>query len=151
MYVKIFEYYLHENTILLMHAYTISHYNTSSPYYELASHTTFQFYIWWWRFLQLRNEFVLLRNSFFILRFYCQNSVAKKYSSYFLFCWIVLCFFMKSPCSCRQCVDLLDVKPVFEPQARHQYKIQKVFIRWFPLSRYLVKTLRINKIAMKSF
>ena len=36
-------------------------------------------------------------------------------------------------------------------QARHQHKIQKVFLRLFPLSRFLVKTLRVNKIAMKSF
>ena len=42
-------------------------------------------------------------------------------------------------------------KSGFEPQARHQNKIQKVFLRRFPLSRFLAKTPGINKIVMKSF
>ena len=42
-------------------------------------------------------------------------------------------------------VGLLDEKPGFEPQARHRNKIQKVFLRQFPLSRFLAKTLRVNK------
>ena len=54
--------------------------------------------------------------------------------------------------SSRQCVGLLNEKPGFEPQIRHQNKIQKVFFFWrFPLSRFLAKTLGVNKIAMKSF
>ena len=36
-------------------------------------------------------------------------------------------------------------------QARHQNKIQEVFLRRFPLSGFLATTLRVNKIAMKSF
>ena len=48
-------------------------------------------------------------------------------------------------------VGLLDEKSGFESQARHQNKIRKVFVRRFPLSRFLAKTLRVNKIAMKSF
>ena len=40
-------------------------------------------------------------------------------------------------------------QPGFEPQARHQNKMQKVFLRRYPLSR--AKALRVNKIAMKSF
>ena len=51
----------------------------------------------------------------------------------------------------RQCVGLLDEKLGFELQARHQNKIQKVFFRRFPLSRLMARTLRVNKIAMKSF
>ena len=58
---------------------------------------------------------------------------------------------MKSPWSSRYCVGLLDEKPGFESQARHQNEVQKVFLRRFPLSRFLAKTLRVNKIAMKSF
>ena len=57
----------------------------------------------------------------------------------------------KSPCSSRYCVGLLHEKSGFEPQTRHQNKIQKVIFRRFPLSRFLAKTLRVNKIAMKSF
>ena len=45
----------------------------------------------------------------------------------------------------------VEEKPGFESQARHQNKIRKVFLRRYPLSRFLVKTLRVNKIAMKSF
>ena len=45
---------------------------------------------------------------------------------------------------------MLDEKPGFKPQARHQNEIQKVFLRQFHLSRFLAKTLRINKIAMKT-
>ena len=44
-------------------------------------------------------------------------------------------------------VCLLDEKPGFKPQARHQNEIRKVFLRRFPLA----KTLRVNKIATKSF
>ena len=52
----------------------------------------------------------------------------------------------------RGLVDsLLDEKPVFESQARHQNEIRKVFLWRFPFSRFLAKTLRVNKIAMKSF
>ena len=40
---------------------------------------------------------------------------------------------------------LLDEKPGFESQARHQNKIRKVFPWRFPLSRFLAKTLRVNK------
>ena len=39
----------------------------------------------------------------------------------------------------------------FASQARHQNEIRKIFLRRFPLSRLLAKTLRVNKIAMKSF
>ena len=39
----------------------------------------------------------------------------------------------------------------FKPLARHQRKIQKVyFSSQFPFSRFLAKTLRVNKTAMKS-
>ena len=38
-----------------------------------------------------------------------------------------------------------DEKPGFEPQARHENKIWKAFLRRFPLSRFLPKTLRVNK------
>ena len=48
-------------------------------------------------------------------------------------------------------VGLLDEKPGFESQARHQNEIRKIFLRRFPLSRFLAKTLRVNKNAMKSF
>ena len=41
------------------------------------------------------------------------------------------------PQSSRQCVGLLDQKPEFESQARHQNEVQKVFFRRFPLSRFL--------------
>ena len=61
------------------------------------------------------------------------------------------CGMWKSPWSSRQYVGLLDEKPGFESQARHQNEIRKVFLRRFPLSRFLAKTLRVNKIAMKSF
>ena len=57
----------------------------------------------------------------------------------------------KSPQYSRYCVGLLDVKPEFEPQARHQNEVQKIFLQRFPLSRYVAKTLRVNKISMKSF
>ena len=57
----------------------------------------------------------------------------------------------KLPWSSRQCVGLLDEKPGSESQGRHQNEIRKVFLRRFPLSRFLAKTLRINKIAIKSF
>ena len=45
----------------------------------------------------------------------------------------------KSSQSSRQCIGLFDVKPGFEPQARHQNKIQKVFLQRFSLSRFLAK------------
>ena len=34
---------------------------------------------------------------------------------------------------------------VLESQARHQNEIRKVFLRRFPLSRFLAKTLRVNR------
>ena len=40
--------------------------------------------------------------------------------------------------------------PGFEPQARHQNKIRKIFLLRFSPSTFLAKTLRVNKIAMKS-
>ena len=43
-----------------------------------------------------------------------------------------------------KCVGLL-----FEPQARHQNKIRKVFLRRFPLNRFLAKTLYL--LALKKF
>ena len=46
---------------------------------------------------------------------------------------------------------LLDIKPGFQSQARHQNKIQKVFLRRLPLSIFLAKSPRVNKIVMKSF
>ena len=53
----------------------------------------------------------------------------------------------------RSLIDsgLLDEKPGFEPQVRHQNKMQKVLLRRFPLSRFLAKTMNATKIAMKSF
>ena len=42
-------------------------------------------------------------------------------------------------------VFVCDVNVGFDPQARHQNKIQKVFLRRIPLSRFLAKTLRVNK------
>ena len=39
----------------------------------------------------------------------------------------------------------------FEPHVRHQNKIQKTIFWRFPLSRFLAKTLRANKIVRKSF
>ena len=49
------------------------------------------------------------------------------------------------------CVGLSEEKPGFEPQGRHNNKIRKEFRRRFSLNRFLAKTLRVNKIAMKSF
>ena len=46
--------------------------------------------------------------------------------------------------------QLFNEKPGFEPQARHHNKIRKVFLRRFPLSRFLAKPQYI-RIAMKSF
>ena len=46
---------------------------------------------------------------------------------------------MSSSESSKYCIGLLDVKPSFEPKARHHN------------SRYLAKILRVNKIAVKSF
>ena len=63
--------------------------------------------------------------------------------------------FLIATISCRSVVGsvlgLLDVKSAFEPQARCQNKIQKIFPRLLPLRRFLAKTLIVNKIAMKSF
>ena len=42
---------------------------------------------------------------------------------------------------------ILDEKPGFETQDRHQNKVRKVFLRRHPHSRFLAKTLRV----MKSF
>ena len=64
---------------------------------------------------------------------------------------LLLMFCLKSPQSSRQSVGFLNIKPEFEPQARNQNKMQKVFLRRFSLSRFLATTLRANKIAMKSF
>ena len=36
-------------------------------------------------------------------------------------------------------------------QAGHQNEIRKVFLRQFSLSKFLAKSQRVNKIAMKSF
>ena len=60
-------------------------------------------------------------------------------------------FDVNSPWSSWQCGALLEVKLGFVPQARHQNKIQKVFLCRFSFSRFLAKTLRENKIAMESF
>ena len=48
-------------------------------------------------------------------------------------------------------VGLLGVKPGFDSQARHQNQIQKVFLRRFPLSRFLAKTLRVNQNWREKF
>ena len=63
----------------------------------------------------------------------------------------IINYYWKSPSSSMQYVGLLGVKPGFEPQARHQNNMQKVFLRRFPLCRFQAQTLRVNKIAMKSF
>ena len=55
----------------------------------------------------------------------------------------------KWPWSSRQCVGLLNENPGFEPQARYQNKIRKVFLRRFPLSRFLLKNLRVIKMPWK--
>ena len=54
-------------------------------------------------------------------------------------------FSLMSPWSSSQCVGLLDEKPGFESQTRHQNEIQKVCLRRFSLSKFLVHTLRVNK------
>ena len=65
---------------------------------------------------------------------------------YFFYADVVAIFlFLKSPCSSRQCVGLLDEKPGFEFQARHQNEVRKVNLWRFSLSRFLAKTLRVNK------
>ena len=54
----------------------------------------------------------------------------------------------------RNCRGLVGSMPGFEPQARHQKKIRKVFVflQRFSLSRFLAKTLKAsNKSAMKKF
>ena len=58
---------------------------------------------------------------------------------------------LKSPQSIKQGVDLFDEKPRFGPQDKHENKIQKIYLRRFPFSRFLTKTLRVNKVAMKKF
>ena len=60
-------------------------------------------------------------------------------------------FCQKSPQSRRQFLGILDVKTEFESQVSHQNKTRKVFLRQFPLSKFLIITLRVNIIAMKSF
>ena len=55
----------------------------------------------------------------------------------------------KSSWSSRWCVSLLDQKPGLESQAKHQNEIWKVF-RFF-LSRFLAKTLRVNKNCHEKF
>ena len=57
----------------------------------------------------------------------------------------------KSPWSSGQYVRLLDKKPEFEFQARRQIEIRNVVLRRFPLSRFLAKTLRENKICHEKF
>ena len=52
---------------------------------------------------------------------------------------------LRSPQSSRYGAGLLDVKPGFELQVRHQNKMRKVFLWRFPLNRFLAKTLRVNK------
>ena len=51
---------------------------------------------------------------------------------------------LKSPWLSRQCVSLLDEKPGFESQAKHQNRILKVFLQRFPLSRFLAKNSESN-------
>ena len=53
--------------------------------------------------------------------------------------------------SSRQCVGLLDVRLEFNLQVRHQYENMKIFLLRLLLSRFLAKTLRVNKSAVKSF
>ena len=45
----------------------------------------------------------------------------------------------------------IDVKPGFVSQVCHQNENMKIFLRQLPLSRFLAKTLRVNKIAMRTF
>ena len=58
---------------------------------------------------------------------------------------------LKSPLSSRRSVGLLDVKPGFQLQASHQNETQKIFLRRFPLSRFLATTLRVNKNRNEKF
>ena len=58
---------------------------------------------------------------------------------------------LKSLLSSRQCVGLLDEKLGFELQARYQNRIRKIFLRRFPLNRFLAKTLRENKNCHEKF
>ena len=53
------------------------------------------------------------------------------------------CFDLKSPQSSSQCVDLLDVKPEFIPQVKHQNESLQIFLWRLPLSRFLAKTLMV--------
>ena len=66
--------------------------------------------------------------------------VCSIFAFFFLLCWY----------TSRSHRGLLG-KPGFEPQARRKNQIQKVFLRRFSLSRFLAKSLRVNKIAMKGF
>ena len=60
--------------------------------------------------------------------------------------------FQQSPKSSKYCVGLLDVKPVFELEARHQNKIQKVFLRLISAQQISGKNSESKlKTAMKSF
>ena len=51
------------------------------------------------------------------------------------------------------CVGLLDIKPGFVSQVRYQNEIflQKIFLRRFSVNKFLAKTLRVNKPAIKKF
>ena len=50
------------------------------------------------------------------------------------------------------CVALLDANVwVRIPGQSSKMKYKKIFLRRLPLSRFLAKTLRVNKIAMKKF
>ena len=50
--------------------------------------------------------------------------------------------------SSRQYVGLLNVRPEFKPQIRHQNENMKIIRRRLSLIRFLAKTLRVNKIDM---
>ena len=41
--------------------------------------------------------------------------------------------------------------PISNPRSDIKTKYKKIFLRRLPLSRFLAKTLRVNKIAMKTF
>ena len=45
----------------------------------------------------------------------------------------------------------IDKKPGFDRQARSQNKIRKVFLRRFPLNKFLAKTLRVYKNYHEKF
>ena len=56
-----------------------------------------------------------------------------------------------SGCQLTNRRGLVDEKPEFKSQARHQNEIRIVFLRRFPLSRFLAKTLRVNKNCHEKF